>query len=131
RLRVVQSLRTSFGTEFSVDHSNRFEEQLSQRMRHERKGLEALLSAQQASGGALQPGLAIFQRRGARIRPLAEELRLASQRGELTTSLLDVAGSLLHMQANRVLPDEHRRHELILYDFLTRLYRSSLARKRG
>ncbi|KFA94573.1 lanthionine biosynthesis protein [Archangium violaceum Cb vi76] len=130
RLSVVQAMRTGFGAEFSVDRSTRFEEQLSQRMRRERKVLETILSAGQASTGPLQPGLAAFQQRSARVKPVAERLRLAAEQGALTVSIKGLAESLLHMQVNRVLADEHRRHELILYDFLTRLYRSALARGR-
>jgi hypothetical protein len=34
------------------------------------------------------------------------------------------------MHANRLLASDHRAQELVLYDFLERLYRSRLARQR-
>jgi thiopeptide-type bacteriocin biosynthesis protein len=56
---------------------------------------------------------------------------LASER-RLTRPLADIAGSLLHMHANRLLRSDQRAHELVLYDFLTRIYESQIARsKRG
>ncbi|WP_370450920.1 lantibiotic dehydratase C-terminal domain-containing protein [Corallococcus sp. CA049B] len=39
-----------------------------------------------------------------------------------------LATSLMHMYVNRVLPEDARAPELVLYDFLTRLYRQRLAR---
>jgi hypothetical protein len=41
-----------------------------------------------------------------------------------------VAGSLLHMDANRMLATAARPQELVIYDLLARMYTSELARKR-
>jgi hypothetical protein len=58
-------------------------------------------------------------------------LRQAAERGDLTISLTDLAPSLLHMHANRLLRSEQRRQEMVLYDFLYRLYDARAARARG
>jgi len=129
KLKVVERLRANFGNEFRVD--KRFEEQLSQRYRRESKELEALLSLKpETAQAAWKPGLAALQRRGARLRELAVPLRRAESEGQLTLPLTRLAESLLHMHVNRMLISDHRAQELILYDFLERLYRSRLARQR-
>jgi len=40
----------------------------------------------------------------------------------------DIAASHLHMHANRLLPSAQRAQELVIYEFLTRLYQAQLAR---
>jgi thiopeptide-type bacteriocin biosynthesis protein len=126
---VVGRARADLGAEFHVDR--RFEEQLSARYRQEFRALEALLEASPQIPPALRPGLAALGRRSERLRQVAEALRHAEQEGRLTASLEHLAGSFLHMQANRLLQVDQRAQELILYDFLSRLYRSRQARMRG
>ena len=76
------------------------------------------------------PALAAFRERSERLRPAVAELQALSQRGELTVSLPDLGASLVHMHANRLLRSGQRAQELVLYDFLARLYRTQLARGR-
>ena len=46
----------------------------------------------------------------------------------LSVPLAELAVSYLHMHANRLLRSAHRAQELVLYDFLGRLYESQAAR---
>ncbi|HEX9083011.1 MAG TPA: lantibiotic dehydratase C-terminal domain-containing protein, partial [Holophagaceae bacterium] len=77
-----------------------------------------------------EPGIAFLRNRSKDIRPLGQSLREASAQGLLGTSLESLAGSYLHMHANRLLRASARAQELVLYDFLTRIYESRLARER-
>jgi thiopeptide-type bacteriocin biosynthesis protein len=126
KLDVMQRLRRDFGAEFKVERA--FEEQLSARFRKEGRALEALLQASPDAPGPWQPGLITLRRRGAALRAGVERLRQAEAEGRLTAPVAMLADSLLHMHVNRLLPADQRAQELILYDFLTRLYRSRRAR---
>ena len=128
KLAVVQSAREGFGSEFHVNKA--FEIQLGTRYRHESRALEALVFGPPEAAGAARPGLVALQHRSARVRAVAKLLRQAEQEGKLTSPLYDLANAQLHMHANRMLPEEPRSHELILHDFLCRLYRSRLARQK-
>ncbi|HZI12847.1 MAG TPA: lantibiotic dehydratase [Myxococcus sp.] len=123
---LLRRVRQSFAAEHRVD--KRFEEQLATRYRKESRALEALLRATPADGGPWRPGLEILQRRAGRLAPVAGALRRAGAEGRLTVPVEALAGSFLHMHVNRVLPADQRAQELILYDFLSRLYRSRQAR---
>jgi len=126
KLLVAQRLRERFASEFAVD--KRFEEQLGLRFRRERKVLEILLATTDAATGPLKPGLEAFRRRSARLRPLGNWLRRAWQEGRMTVPPEVIAESLLHLHVNRLLTGDQRAQELVLYDFLERLYRSRCAR---
>jgi thiopeptide-type bacteriocin biosynthesis protein len=51
------------------------------------------------------------------------------EEGELTISLSDILTSLIHMGVNRLVHVAPRVIELVIYDFLRRLYRSNRARR--
>ena len=72
----------------------------------------------------------VLQRRSERIAPLAAGLRHLADTGRLAVSLPDLAGSLLHMHANRLSRAAARAQELVLYDYLSRHYTSLRARQR-
>ena len=73
----------------------------------------------------------MFERCSAAIAPVAAELRALEQPGRLTTPVSDLAGSYLHMHANRLLRSSQRAQEMVLYDFLARLIESRLAAERS
>lgn len=124
RLDLLQGLRRGFLREF--DGGGAFERQLGDRFRPERKALETLLDPSKDQG-ILQPGVDLLRRRSEAIRPHAARLReLAGKDG--VPDLGSLAGSYLHMHANRLLRAAARAQELVLYDFLARVHESRLAR---
>jgi thiopeptide-type bacteriocin biosynthesis protein len=126
---LMQRMRRGFGTEFKVDR--RFEDQLAVRYRKESRALEALLQTPFDAQGPWHPGLAALRRRSEQSRPAVEALRRAEGEGRLTVPVAALADSLVHMHVNRLLPADPRAQELILYDFLGRLYRSRQARMKN
>ncbi|MDB4968780.1 MAG: Lanthionine biosynthesis protein LanB [Myxococcales bacterium] len=108
----------------------RLERQLGERYRVERAALETLLDRGADQTSPLAPQLEVLARRSQRLEPIVAALRACAAEGELTESLPSLADSFAHMHANRVLRGAARAHELVLYDFLERLYGSELARAR-
>jgi thiopeptide-type bacteriocin biosynthesis protein len=76
---------------------------------------------------ALVAGLEVFRRRSERLAPVVAELMSRARAGGLSVPLAELAPSYLHMHANRLLRSAHRAQELVLYDFLSRLYESQAA----
>jgi thiopeptide-type bacteriocin biosynthesis protein len=118
---LMAVIRQRFGAEFAVD--TRFEKQLGDRFRRERSALETLIAPEHEPDHPLAPGLDIFATRSAALRPMAAELAAAAP-------ITEVLPSLAHMHANRMLRSSQRAQELVIYDFLLRLYESQLARRR-
>jgi thiopeptide-type bacteriocin biosynthesis protein len=146
RREVIRKARDEFAAEFHADAS--FKHQLSTKFRPERKGLETLLDPAIAASDGLAPGLAILRRRSEWLAPVMAELksrapltlpsppgeggegRVRGQAGRLSVPLTELAPSYLHMHANRILRSAHRAQELVLYDFLARLYESQAAQSK-
>ncbi|RKH13386.1 Lanthionine biosynthesis protein LanB [Corallococcus sp. CA053C] len=128
RCRLLAGLRQGYGQEFSVDGA--FERRLGERFRTHRQELEALLWQPGPAEGPLAPGLAVLRRRSERQGPVLARLRASADQGQLTQPLERVAASLVHMHTNRMLRTAARAQELVLYDFLHRLYTSRQAREK-
>ena len=123
---VLKKTRTEFLKEFRADAN--LKDQLSERFRKQRQGLEALLDATKDAESALAPGFEILRRRSAQLLPIVTELKGCEAAGRLSQPLSDMAPSYIHMHVNRLLRSAQRAHELVFYDFLARLYDSQLAR---
>src|SRR5688500_19004346 len=100
------------------------------RFRARRAALEALVQDERDRSSDLWPGFELIARRSAELAPAGDELRRAEASGRLTVPLVALAPSLLHMHAVRLLRSAQRAQELVLYDFLARIYQSRLARAR-
>ena len=124
--RVLGRVRESFFREFGGGKPLRV--QLDQKQRAERRALEALLDPDKGEQSELAPGLAILRGRSELNAPLVAELRRLEQEGSLTSSIEQIAPSLVHMHVNRLIRSSQRAHELVLYDLLAGIFDSQAAR---
>jgi thiopeptide-type bacteriocin biosynthesis protein len=126
KLRLVGDLRGSLARELDVGPS--LEKAIGERFRQERVALETLLALPLDRSHPLAPGGAIFDERSRRQATASSALRAAIADGTVSLPLSALAASLVHMHANRLLRASARQHELVLYDFLQRLYLGQRAR---
>ncbi|HXT71690.1 MAG TPA: lantibiotic dehydratase [Vicinamibacterales bacterium] len=130
RLRLARQARLSHANLFRADVATK--RWLGGRFRKERKRLETLFTA--AREGALAECGGSYAALVSGSRSSSDSLarlKSASSLGQVSVSLEDLAFSLMHMQANRLLRADHRQQEFVLYDFLERLYESQIARSRS
>jgi thiopeptide-type bacteriocin biosynthesis protein len=104
--------------------------ELGDKFRRAKAELEPVFNAADIALGddAVGPALRAIGQRSARIVPIADQLRAGIASGLITASLSNLAASYAHMHAIRALRSSVRLHELIIHDFLRRLYKSKLAR---
>ncbi|MCY1077795.1 lantibiotic dehydratase [Archangium lansingense] len=130
RVRLLTDMRADYTRRLRLEAA--FEHALGKRFRTYRPRLEKLLAGQVA---ALQEGPAhegIWKTYGAASRPLFGELRTRGAAGSLNRPFASLLPSFLHMHANRMLPAAANQYEVVIYDFLLRLYDSARARaKKG
>lgn len=128
RPSLLMAWRDATARRFRTDRA--FEGRLSQRFRAERPSLVSLLEPTWEPDHPLAPGLELLAARTQASAPAVAALCKASEEGHLQRTVPDLAGSYVHMAVNRMLRSETNAQELVLYDFLARLYRSQLARGR-
>jgi thiopeptide-type bacteriocin biosynthesis protein len=129
RAKVVTQGRDSLGAEFHADGD--FWGRIGERFAKERAALDPVFTRDPDRDAAhdLEPGFAALARRSERLAPIAAELRARDAAGELAPSIVDMAWSLVHMHANRLLHASQRAQELVLHDFLKRLHQARKARR--
>lgn len=108
-----------------------FRRALGDRFRKESRSLDLLLDPGRESQSSLAPGIAVLQRRSERLIPVVEKLKSLEAAGRLSQPVAAIAPSHVHMHANRLLRSGHRNQEIVLYDFLRRLYETQAARARS
>jgi len=127
KLESVSAARANLVHEFGV--ATAFERTLGAKFRTRRALLEQALR-DRAPREDLQIAPILASRR-ALLRNVGDELATLAHRRRLTAPVASIASSLVHMCANRLLHASARAQELVLYDFLQRLYQSTIARGRS
>ena len=128
RERVVAGARESFGREFRVGPVVR--RQLAKRLRAERRDLQKLVTGHRDEDARFAGLDTVFRQRSEATGEIVRQFRDLEESGHLECSLDELLRSLTHMHANRLLPASARAQELVIHDFLTRTYRSLLAREK-
>lgn len=128
KLEQATLARNGYAAEMKLGSAG--EKALGDKFRPLRTELEALLDPG-ASGGDYAPAYEIYQQRSQACAPIVAELHRLEAAGQLTRSRMELADSLIHMHINRLLRSAQRTQEMVIYDFLARIYRSRAARARG
>ena len=133
-LRAKRSLMANLGDlycrEFHVAAQEK--QSLGERFRTLRPSLEMLLDPSTIGppkSGELDLRRKAFERRSVRNREVAATLRALFEAGRLDAAIEDLVQNYVHMHVNRIVRSDWRQHELVLYDFLFRLYDGHLARE--
>jgi thiopeptide-type bacteriocin biosynthesis protein len=120
--KIVQRGRDMLGAEHNADAD--FWTRLGERFNKDKADLTAIFARDPAIDAAhdLEPGFTLLAERDRLVAPIADELRAAG------VDVAELAWSLCHMHANRLLHASQRTQELVLYEFLRRLHATRKAR---
>ena len=123
REKVVSDGREMLGREMRADTP--LWSRVGDRFAKERASLDVMFEPDAARDTAhdLEPGFALLAARDLQLRDIAARLRAAG------VPIEELAWSLVHMHANRLLHASQRAQELVLYDFLRRLHASKRSRR--
>lgn len=123
KLTLLAGLKEAFAREFKPDKKLKLA--LDKKYRHYRPDIErafASLRQKTASQALPYPDASL-----AVLVPVADQLRTLACQQQLQVTLDDLLASFIHMHVNRLIPAQARLHELLLYDFLYRHYKTEQA----
>ncbi|MGY3091481.1 thiopeptide-type bacteriocin biosynthesis protein [Hymenobacter sp. UYAg731] len=127
KLALLTLLRDAFAREFKAGKELRL--QLDAKYRAHRGAIRRVLLLDEAEAAATgQPFALLAYHRSPAVQALAQRVLALHLRQELEVDLDELLGSYIHMLLNRLISAQPRLHELVLYDFLHRHYRSEQAR---
>ncbi|REC44196.1 thiopeptide-type bacteriocin biosynthesis protein [Chryseobacterium pennipullorum] len=123
KLRLMEGLAASFKKEFGFDQYN--SKQFNTKYREHKQTIGDAISRTYSAEGfdKIYP---LIDKRNKELAPVISEIKTISKKNNLEYSRY--AGSYLHMTINRLFPVKNRLHELLLYDMVSRYYKSQLAR---
>ena len=129
RRAFARNARDGYVKEFGADNKTT-QGWLSERFRKERRDIARVASPHnESSHPVIAEGLQALSRRSVIAAPLIQEIYDLQARGDLSCPLEQIVHSLVHMFVNRVLRSSQRLQEMVIYEFLARLYDSEIARR--
>jgi thiopeptide-type bacteriocin biosynthesis protein len=110
---LLKKIQKHFFEEFGGDQA--LQTQLNDQYRQHMRQLSSFLDAQQDAANEIEEATVLFHNRSLRIRNL------------LKAPMDEFISSYIHMFLNRMLLSNQRKHELVIYHFLSKYYDSQLA----
>ncbi|MCP5048509.1 MAG: hypothetical protein GY940_15170 [bacterium] len=128
KFTLVTTLRENFGREHNMNKN--LKSQMEKKFRASRGEINELLNRENDKVSELLPLFQMIDQKSAAVRPIADQILAMKDREELEMPFYDLMSSYSHMLINRLFKSKQRTHELVLYDFLHRYYKSEIARQK-
>ncbi len=123
KLRLFSNMAGNFKQEFGFT-SHPFTRQINDKYRRYRAEIEKGLSVREPFA-AYEP---VLRRRRAELERVAAEILRIKDEDAAPPSTDELLGSIAHMTMNRWFRTGNRQFELVVYDFLSKYFESSVAR---
>lgn len=124
---LMENLKVGFAHEFNMDKNLKI--QVDKKFRKHRSSVESILSAKTEDENDLKPLFDLLEKKSKDIAPFVNQILLLNEKEQLAMPLEDLLASYIHMLLNRLFKNKQRLHEMVVYDFLWRTYRSDIARQ--
>ncbi len=121
---LMEKMKTSFANEYNMDKALKL--QLDQRFRDNRQTIERILNNDLNETHEYAPLFQAIKSKSENTKEIIEQIKPHKSEIELSKYLSDT----IHMTVNRIIADNQRTHELVMYDFLYRYYLAEESKKR-
>ena len=126
RHALLHNLRGAYGNEFNVDKNVRT--QLNDKYRDNKKIIEIVMKGREELPAEWRSLVEALDERSRELVPIVDRISDLYAAGKMELSLFSLLGSYIHMMLNRIVTSEPRVHELVIYDFLARHYKTMVVR---
>ncbi|MFA8299191.1 MAG: thiopeptide-type bacteriocin biosynthesis protein [Hyphomicrobiales bacterium] len=128
KLNLMRGLSMSFGEEHNKDES--LAKQLSKIFRDNKKDIQDILDSSKDKESDWLPAIELIHDKSKNVSEAISFYKKLDKKKQLDFVIPNYIGSFLHMLNNRLFRSKNRLHELVVYDFLFRIYKSNLAREK-
>ncbi len=128
KFELLDYLAQIFGKEFNIDSSLII--QLSNKYRKEKRDIFEFMKMPENINHTCFPAIKLLNRKSENIKSTVNKILEIKSGGKLEMRFNDLIGSYIHMMMNRLFRSRQRLHEMVIYGFLYRFYRSELAREK-
>lgn len=128
KLDLMKNLADNFGKECGLN--SHLIKQLSNKFRNENKVITEMLDCSKDNENNLQPLIELIQEKSEASKVTILKILNIAKKEELKIPLEDLLSSYIHMMMNRLFKSKQRVHEMVIYGFLFRHYKSMIAREK-
>jgi thiopeptide-type bacteriocin biosynthesis protein len=125
KLLLMERIKEGFAQEFGMNKM--LKGQLDKRFRDVRKEINRIMNLNTHNADDLSPLLELLAKRSVQNNNLVLKLKNLGLT-EQSVCINELLPSYIHMLMNRLFRSKQRVHELVVYDFICRYYRSELAK---
>lgn len=125
---LVTILRENFGREHGMNRN--LKDQMEKKFRNDRAVINELMDRGKDQVSEMLPLFQFLAQKSTAVKPIAEQILTLNKNNRLGMPLNDLMASYSHMMVNRLFKSKQRTHEMVLYDFLHRYYKSEIARQK-
>jgi len=123
---ILFNLKESFSKELGMTRNLKRQMDLKYR-----KEFKAIKDAMEGEGSYIKPSmLSLLKQRSDSNKALVKNILEYYKRGDPNPDFTSLLSSIIHMSMNRIFISRQRKHELVIYDFLSRYYKSVIARRK-
>ncbi len=126
KMKLLNHLAMGFGKEFGINSG--LIKQLSNKYRNEKKEISTVLNRNLDKDNEMLPLFELLNTKSELSQKAIAGILNAKTKNELNIPLDNLLGSLIHMMLNRLFRSKQRLHEMVLYGFLFRYYKSEIAK---
>lgn len=123
---LLESLKDSFSREFNMEVTHK--RHLDKKFRSYRGLIEAVLDPRKSRELSMAPFFELLDEQRSTANGCMNALGRQLTNDQNSVSRNSLAASYIHMLMNRLFKSDHRAHEMVVYDFLFRCYKSALAK---
>lgn len=127
KIKLMEVLKTNFGLEFGM--RKELKHQLDRKFRKERETINNIMEKRKDESREILQLIKLLDKKSENIKSIIKEILNLKNIDGLQGSLNDLMASYIHMLMNRLFKSKQRMHEMVIYDFLFRYYKSMRARK--
>ncbi|PKQ63549.1 hypothetical protein BZG02_09260 [Labilibaculum filiforme] len=128
KLHLLENLKEGFGREFGMNKMLKL--QLDKKFRNERQNISNVLNREMDSKSDMLPLFDLLQQKSIRTEHISKKIISIDKNKKLPRALDDLMSSYIHMLVNRLFKSKQRLHEMVIYDFLYRYYKSEIAKNK-
>ena len=125
---LLEILKTNFAYEFNM--SKKLKMQIDKKFREYRIVISDLLNNKDDKISEFESLFELLKQKSLNIKPIVNQILTMNKSDKLPLSLDDLLASYIHMLMNRLFKNKQRLHEMVVYDFMWRTYRSELAKQK-
>jgi len=128
KLNLLESLKDGFGREFGMNKMLKF--QLDKKYRNKRQGISEIMNRENDTKSDIKSLFNLLSQKSQSVIPIAKKILEIENMKKLQRPIDDLIRSYIHMLMNRLFKSKQRMHEMVLYDFLFRYYKSEIAKRK-